>query len=803
MSLCTRTGRKWSVFETLAVTLLIAALAAEARSQTAGIGPTTRDVVGFTQLVFDRNTQDPNPALQRQISPQGQSAFIVTRRGSIDSDKNRFELLLLDLDHQRLAAGSQRAPELLFAVESTVDQSFVEPSLDGARWLDDSVIVFRARVRDAVHQVYSLNVKTKAVRRLTFSDSEVLTFDVSSDLKRIAYAVRERVPLRSPGARSIVVDNRPQYSVLLSETDPSREELRYRLFATGTTRDSKPRALGEGFFSEHHAPVVSVSPDGQWVLFKIPEPDQQRTRDWISRYPKIGDEVKMFGETDRSLLAYTSRYVRIQPRRVVLYRLSDGKGGFIFDAPDTELRSSLRHDRLWLPAQKYASQDAGASIIIGGTYLPLAADAATPENTREQVIEYWPASGRWTLIAAVNGELESIAPVVGEPNRFVLSDEGERREFQRLPSGQWQSAAAPQAPRANAAQWALRVEQALNTPPDIVAVGPAGQTVKLTHLNPQYAAKTWGEVRTLSWKDTAGRQWDGGLIVPNNFDPRIRYPLVIQTYGFAPDRFYLDGSNLVDSFKGAFPGRAFVREGFLVLALPYLPTTPDPYAAGRFAERIPRFRDSISSAIEALVEQGLVDRDRIGVIGYSATARYTEDLVTFSDAPIRAATLADGFSNSVISIPSFYGQGPTVPHQIFSELGAKPYGDSSGQWMSRSPTYNLQCVTAAVRIESYISSADGFWGTYALLRYHLKPAEMILIPKGQHHLSRPSERMISLQGNVDWYRFWLKDEERKEVVIPGETPSSLEDQYKRWRYMAELKNADDAKPRCPPGRDLE
>jgi hypothetical protein len=147
-----------------------------------------------------------------------------------------------------------------------------------------------------------------------------------------------------------------------------------------------------------------------------------------------------------------------------------------------------------------------------------------------------------------------------------------------------------------------------------------------------------------------------------------------------------------------------------------------------------------------------------------------------------------------------YGLGASVPHQIFDDLGAKPYGDSAGLWMSRSPTYNLQCVTAAMRIEAYDMYVHGFWDTYALLRHHSKPAEMVIIPKGQHHLSRPSERMISLQGNVDWYRFWLKGEERKQVVVPGESHSSLEEQYKRWHYMAELKNADDAKPRCPTDR---
>jgi hypothetical protein len=56
--------------------------------------------------------------------------------------------------------------------------------------------------------------------------------------------------------------------------------------------------------------------------------------------------------------------------------------------------------------------------------------------------------------------------------------------------------------------------------------------------------------------------------------------------------------------------------------------------------------------------------------------------------------------------------------------------------------------------------------------------------------------MISLQGNVDWYRFWLQDAERREPVMVGETAESLQNQYTRWRQMAELRRADELRPRC-------
>ena len=73
---------------------------------------------------------------------------------------------------------------------------------------------------------------------------------------------------------------------------------------------------------------------------------------------------------------------------------------------------------------------------------------------------------------------------------------------------------------------------------------------------------------------------------------------------------------------------------------------------------------------------------------------------------------------------------------------------------------------------------------------------MVVIPGGAHSLSRPSERMISLQGNVDWYDFWLQGKERSEPLLAGEDAKTLREQYSRWRQMKVLKAADDTRPRC-------
>jgi hypothetical protein len=53
-------------------------------------------------------------------------------------------------------------------------------------------------------------------------------------------------------------------------------------------------------------------------------------------------------------------------------------------------------------------------------------------------------------------------------------------------------------------------------------------------------------------------------------------------------------------------------------------------------------------------------------------------------------------------------------------------------------------------------------------------------------MTKPSERIISQGGTVDWFRFWLKDEEDPD---PAEA-----EQYKRWRELRKMQEENERKP---------
>ncbi|WP_428508906.1 alpha/beta hydrolase family protein [Roseateles sp.] len=786
--------------------LLILCLVLPLPEAHAAMGPTVRELIEFTRII--QPIQHDAETLQSQVSPDGSQAFVVTRTAKVANDVNRFEILLLDLNAGRLAASAPGAAVRVFSVESRNDDDDANPSLREVRWHGHRSLVFRARLHDEPFQVYQLDVLTQRLTQLTYAPLGVLSFDVSGDSRRVVYVAPVPNPAMPPGSRSVVVGTHSFWSVHFGQDSFRTQQRRYQFFVAESGSRMAARPVGVPFpESAGGFPSVSMSPDGRWLVLPKYEPGRQLA--WAADYPQIAEATAKYGPSvTLDPLAYYSRPMSYVSRRLVLYRLSDGQEQPILDAPDDVLPGNqTRTDRLW--------QDGGVSLVIAGTYLPLqdavnapmpakAASASPSSGTphskpspASHIIEFWPDTGRWQIIAALGQRLKTAFSIAGKAGAFMAIDGGQHRRFERGADGVWQELEAavgpdPSAPGSGPA-WRLKVAQSLNQPPDIVAQGPDGAEVRLTQLNPQYRASQWGTMREYDWKDVAGRQWRGGLMVPADFKAGMRYPLVIQPYGFSPNRFYRDGSNDYDGFTSGFAGRAFLREGILVLAFPWRASSGAPTDEPGARQS---FQDGVRAAIDALVKDGSVDRERIGILGWSATGERVLNLLTFTDTPIRAATLLDGDANTLYSMTITYAVMDGIQARKERTNGGGPFGESRTRWIRNDPSLYTDCIRAALRIETYGPEAHNNWDIYALLRRQYRPVELLMIPGGAHALARPSERMISLQGNVDWYRFWLKGEQREELIVPGETTASLKEQYQRWQQMETLKQAVDRQPAC-------
>jgi len=96
--------------------------------------------------------------------------------------------------------------------------------------------------------------------------------------------------------------------------------------------------------------------------------------------------------------------------------------------------------------------------------------------------------------------------------------------------------------------------------------------------------------------------------------------------------------------------------------------------------------------------------------------------------------------------------------------------------MKNSPGFNLDKVQTPVRLVALGNfSIFSQWEWYVGLTFQKKPVDFVLIPHGTHLGGMVSERILEQQGLVDWFCFWLKNEE--------DPDPAKSDQYSRWRIF--------------------
>ena len=196
---------------------------------------------------------------------------------------------------------------------------------------------------------------------------------------------------------------------------------------------------------------------------------------------------------------------------------------------------------------------------------------------------------------------------------------------------------------------------------------------------------------------------------------------------------------------------------------------------------------AFEGAIDYLDARGLIDRDRVGIIGFSRTVYHVAYTLTHSKYKFEAATLADGFSGGYFQYLVFSSSAADNS----AVNGGSPFGETFSFWLKNSPSFNIENVQTPIRLEAYgMSSVLEGWEWYSLLYQMRKPVDFLLLPQGTHLLVKPWERMVSQQGNVDWFSFWLTMEE--------DSDPRKREQYARWLELRELQDQAKAKPQIGP-----
>lgn len=718
-----------------------------------------KDSIEMTVLADPEPFQPTLGGAAFKYSPDGEHFLFVTRRGDIENNTNIYELYVLPVsDTKRYVNGETDRPTPTRLARFASNSN--RPGIAKAAWMRDSrTIAFLGENPDEPAQVYTVDRRSKRMRRRT--DHPAPIRDFAYDLDSGALVFSATVPSRwTPDEENgVVVGVQPFWDVMLKRYGLGT----YEQIALYTQRPGGALARVDGLDPMPYLGTTlgfSIAPGGRWAAAVVRVEDAPKS--WWTDYAPV-KAIPLFSAAKSP---ENRRFAKGHPLvfvQFVLIDLATGETRPAVDAPTGLFFGGQHLKSYWL------DQD---TVVLANTFLSLAdapPDQRQARGNQPFVIEVNAATGDYAVIDAIVGSLlDSRITTGGDLVLKSVTPQGPAEKSFVRANGRWD--VAQQATERQTEGVVLTVQQSLDVFPEIYATDPGTQNKKaLTAFGDQFDHVELGRVETYTWR-SGGKEITGGLIKPLNFVDGKRYPLVIQTHGYDPSKFLMDGPY---NATAGYAARTLAAEGIMVLQA--------SNAGGRQIGSSPAELEANVAAYQAVVDaldaDGLIDTDKVGLHGWSRSGFYVQHALTFSDMKIAAASVADPSSLGMFSNALFFGLG--YPAMLGHERltgGSLANAETAASWIENDPVLNVHRVDAPLRIEQYGSSFGAWWDTYALLRRHGKPAEYVYFPYGFHNLIKPKERLNSKTGYVDWYRFWLLGD--------ADVHHARNDEFVRWRSRA-------------------
>jgi len=285
---------------------------------------------------------------------------------------------------------------------------------------------------------------------------------------------------------------------------------------------------------------------------------------------------------------------------------------------------------------------------------------------------------------------------------------------------------------------------------DIFTVPSSDKYERLTNVNPQMETWKLPQISIATWKGANGDSVEGILELPPDYkEGDGPLPMVVEIHG-GPTAATLY------QFRFWIYGRALMpAKGYAVLSPNYRGSTG--YGDKFMVELVGHENDievkDILAGVDAMVERGIADENRLAVMGWSNGGFLTNCLITQTNR-FKAASSGAGVLDQVIQ----WGTEDTPGH-VINYMENLPWSNPEA-YRSGSPLYNLHKVTTPTLIhvgqnDERVPAAHARALHRALFHYLDVPTELIVYPDEGHGLTTYTHRKAKMDWDVAWFAKYL------------------------------------------------
>jgi dipeptidyl aminopeptidase/acylaminoacyl peptidase len=284
---------------------------------------------------------------------------------------------------------------------------------------------------------------------------------------------------------------------------------------------------------------------------------------------------------------------------------------------------------------------------------------------------------------------------------------------------------------------------------------------RVTDANPQIQEFAWGDRVLVDYTDQRGNRLQGTLTLPAGYEPGERYPMVVYFYEKMSQRHHQFSMPVYDDRPHA---ATYASNGYLFFM-------PDIV----YDDGLPGISalDDITAAVQAVIDQGYADPDRIGLQGHSWGGYQSSFIVTQTDlfaAVVTGAPLTNLMSMyNILYKRTGSGNGPILEWSQ-GRFGVTPWDDFD-LYVRQSPVHHADKITTPFMILH--GTADGAvdWNQglefFTAARRLGKEVILLSYPDEPHHLQEEANQKDFQTRMWQYFDHHLRGAEAPEWMTDG------------------------------------